>query len=179
MNLIVAMDKNQAIGKNNGLLVHSKKDMEYFKEMTTGKIVVMGMNTYLSLPKKFRPLPNRLNIVVTRNRTVNNDGVLVARSMEELFSILRGMDTNNVFVIGGASIYKELFPYCDKLYITRIMKEFSEAERKAISQKKQPVRRQLKIFRLGKEKELSSNSKCITESKWCKTTLHHARTTVE
>ena len=128
MNLIVAMDKNQAIGKNNGLLVHSKKDMEYFKEMTTGKIVVMGMNTYLSLPKKFRPLPNRLNIVVTRNRTVNNDGVLVARSMEELFSILRGMDTNNVFVIGGASIYKELFPYCDKLYITRIMKEFSEAD---------------------------------------------------
>ena len=57
-------------------------------------------------------------------------------------------------------------------------KEFSEAERKAISQKKQPVR-QLKIFRLGKEKELSSNSKCITESKWCKTTLHHARSTVE
>lgn len=128
MNLIVAMDKNQAIGKNNGLLVHSKKDMEYFKEMTTGKIVVMGMNTYLSLPKKFRPLPNRLNIVITRNRTVNNEGVLVARSMEELFSILRGMDTNNVFVIGGASIYKELFPYCDKLYITRIMKEFSEAD---------------------------------------------------
>ena len=124
MNIIVAMDENRAIGKNNGLLVHLKKDMEYFKKVTTNKIVVMGMNTYLSLPEKFRPLPNRLNIVISRNRTVDNEGVLVARSIDELLSILRGMDTDNVFVIGGASIYKELLPYCDKLYITHIMERF-------------------------------------------------------
>ena len=126
MNIIVAIDQNNAIGKDNGLLVSLKKDMKYFKEKTTGKVVVMGMNTYNSLPPKFRPLPNRLNIVISRNRNVKEDGVIVVRSVAELFNVLEEhhIDTENVFCIGGASIYNLLLPFCNRLYITNIMERF-------------------------------------------------------
>ena len=130
MNLIVAKDQNNGIGRNNGLLVSLKKDMQYFKEKTMGKVVVMGMNTYNSLPTKFRPLPNRLNIVISRNRGVDEDGVIVVKSVDELFKVLgeRHIDESDVFCIGGASIYKLLLPYCDRLYITNIMKKFDDAD---------------------------------------------------
>ena len=130
MNLIVAKDQNNGIGRKNGLLVSLKKDIQYFKEKTMGKVVVMGMNTYNSLPPKFRPLPNRINIVISRNRGVDEDGVIVAMSVDELFKVLeeRHIDESDVFCIGGASIYKLLLPYCNRLYITNISKKFDDAD---------------------------------------------------
>ena len=117
MNLIVAVDENFAIGRNNKLLFHISKDMIYFKKMTTNKIVVMGEKTYLSLPKK--PLQNRTNIVLSQEGNVYC-GAITVKSLEELFEVLKNYNTEDVFVIGGASVYNQLMDYCKNAYITKI-----------------------------------------------------------
>lgn len=122
MNIIVAVDKNFGIGKGNELLAHIKPDLKYFKKITDGNIVVMGYNTYLSLPNG--PLPNRTNIVITR-KDIEINGAIVVHSLEELTEKLRSINTDkDVFIIGGASIYKQMLPFCEKLYITHIFHEF-------------------------------------------------------
>ncbi len=117
MNFIVAVDENYAIGKNGDLIYSLPSDLAYFKKITMGKVVVMGEKTYMSLPR--RPLPNRTNIVMTLS---DNEfaGATTVRSVEELKKELEKYDTNDVFVIGGASIYNLLMDYCDQAYITKI-----------------------------------------------------------
>ena len=118
MKAIVCVDKKWGIGKNNKMLFHLPEDLKFFKEKTWGKTVVMGYNTFLSLPNR-KPLPNRKNIVLSRKKNLKIDGVSVVNSAEELLSILEN-DTSNVFLIGGEIIYKELLNFCDEAYVTRV-----------------------------------------------------------
>ena len=120
MKLIVAADKNWAIGKDNDLLCHLPGDLKYFKERTTGKTVVMGRKTLESLPGG-KPLPKRTNIVLTRDESFEKEGCVIIHSIEEL---LEKYGQEDLMVMGGAEIYTKLLPYCDTCYITEIDKEF-------------------------------------------------------
>lgn len=119
MNLIVAVDNNWGIGRNNDLLASVPGDLKYFKEKTTGNVVVMGRKTLESMPKK-RGLPNRTNIVLTRNRNFSAERCIIVHSEDELANCLTEHKENEVFVIGGESIYKSFYERCDKLYITKL-----------------------------------------------------------
>ena len=114
--IIVAIADNYGIGKNNDLLWHLSNDLKYFKEITTGHTVVMGKNTWESLPKK--PLPNRKNIVITDNPNEKIDGCLMAYSLQDAVDLMDETSLN--FIIGGASIYRQFFPYTQFLYLTRV-----------------------------------------------------------
>ncbi|MBC7498548.1 dihydrofolate reductase [Candidatus Gracilibacteria bacterium] len=103
---ILAMDSSLLIGSKNGLPWHIPEDMKRFKEFTTGGIVVMGRNTYLSLPERFRPLPNRRNIVITRTEI---DGVECYSSIELFISAMQKKTVEQVWLIGGASLYDQFF----------------------------------------------------------------------
>lgn len=119
MNLIAAVDKNWAIGMNNELLVHIPDDLKRFRRMTVGKVVVMGRKTLESFPGG-KPLKERINIVLSKDVTYQPEGVIVAHSMEELFEELKKYKSEDIFVIGGESIYRQLLEQCDTAYITRI-----------------------------------------------------------
>lgn len=118
MNYIVCVDKNWGIGKGGDLLFSLPSDMKFFRETTSGKTVVMGRKTLLSLPGG-RPLKNRRNIVLTRNKDFRCDGAEVVFSVEQLFKII---DKNNgdIFVMGGAEIYNSLYNFCKTAYITKV-----------------------------------------------------------
>lgn len=116
MKLIVAVNRNWAIGKGGKLLYSLPEDLKFFKETTLNKIVVMGRKTLQSLPHQ-QPLKDRHNIIVSRNNIVNND-VTVVHSISELLDL--DIDFDNVFVIGGASIYEKLLPYCNTVYLTMV-----------------------------------------------------------
>ena len=118
MNLIASATLDWGIGYQNDLLYRVSKDMVQFRKKTTGKVVVMGMNTFLSMPNQ-KPLPNRTNIVLAHERSFAPTGVTTVYSLDELFETLRQYDSEQVFVIGGAMLYETLLPYCDKAYITR------------------------------------------------------------
>ena len=118
MKAIVCVDKKWGIGKNNGMLFHLPEDLKFFKEKTWGKTVVMGYNTFLSLPNR-KPLPNRKNIILSRKTDLKIDGAAVVNSSEEMMSIL-GDDTSDVFLMGGEIIYNELLNICDEAYITKV-----------------------------------------------------------
>ena len=120
MNFIVAVSKNYAIGKNNDLLFDLPSDLKYFKEKTINKIVVMGDKTFYSLP--VRPLPKRTTIVLSNNPEFNEKGVIIVRSLEELFKEIKKYPKEDVFVCGGATVYNLLMDYCEKAYITKIDK---------------------------------------------------------
>ena len=123
MNLIVNVDKNWAIGLGSKLLVRIPQDMKYFRSMTTGHVVVMGRKTLESFPES-KPLPNRANIVLTRDQSYQAPGALVVHSMEELKEELKKYPEEEVFVIGGGQIYRELLPLCDKAYVTKVDRAF-------------------------------------------------------
>jgi dihydrofolate reductase len=118
MNLIVAVDKNWGIGKDNKLLVRIPADQKYFREMTTGKVVVMGRKTLESFPNA-APLKDRTNIVLTHDKNYKTDAITV-HSEAELFEELKKYDSEDVFVIGGEMIYRQLLPLCDTAYITKV-----------------------------------------------------------
>lgn len=120
MKLIVAADKNWAIGNEGKLLCHLPGDLKYFKEKTTGKTVVMGRKTLESLPGG-KPLPKRKNIVLTRNQSFAKEGCTVVHSIEELLEKYSGED---VMVIGGGEIYCKVLQYCEGCYVTKIDAEF-------------------------------------------------------
>lgn len=124
MNIILAADKKWAIGKDNDLLIHIPGDLKYLKKMTTGKTVIMGRKTLESLPGG-KPLPNRRNIILTRSKDFKVPGAEVFHSIEDVLQLIKSGDieSNEVFVIGGADIYKQMMPYCDKFYITKIEAE--------------------------------------------------------
>lgn len=119
MKTIVAVDNNWGIGKEGGLLVHLPGDMQYFKEKTTGKVVVMGRTTFESLPGK-KPLKGRVNIVLTRNSDFAPEGCIRCSSMGEVFKVLEGYHMEDVFIIGGADIYRQFSPYCSGHLVTKI-----------------------------------------------------------
>lgn len=130
---VVAVDKNFGIGNNNELLAHIPEDLKNFKKLTTGHTVIMGRKTYDSL--SIKPLPDRANIVVTSN--INNDNILEIRKDGVLYTgldVIKGIliqlssITFDVFIIGGGTIYKELLPYCDKIYLTKIHHSYGNVD---------------------------------------------------
>lgn len=124
MNLIVAVDKNWGIGLNNKLLISIPEDMKFFRETTSGKTVIMGKNTLKSFPNS-RPLKNRVNIVVTHDQSFKVEGATIVHSIEDALNAVKDIDTNDVYIIGGASIYKQMLPYCDVAYVTYIDYEYA------------------------------------------------------
>jgi len=127
ISLIAAIGKNNELGKGNTLLWHLPADMKFFREKTLGHPVIMGRKTFESLG---RPLPNRHNIVITRDKTYLRHGVNVVNSLEEAINSARTSLTENeeVFIIGGAEIYKQAIPIADRLYITHIEAEDENAD---------------------------------------------------
>ena len=119
MNIIVAADKNWAIGKNNKLLVSIPQDMKFFRETTTGKVVVMGRKTLESFPGG-QPLKKRVNIVLTSDKNYHVNGADIVHSIDALLEKLKKYPAEDIYVIGGESIYRQLLPYCDKAYVTKI-----------------------------------------------------------
>jgi len=119
ISMILAVDKNNGLGKNNKLPWHFKEDMKYFRKITWGHTVIMGRKTYESLPSLYRPLPGRKNVVLTANDSyVADKEVKVIKSVEEIKDLCN--DKEECFVIGGASVYKLLLPLAQKLYVTHI-----------------------------------------------------------
>ena len=120
ISIIVAIASNYAIGKDNDLLWHISKDLKRFKQITKDHYIVMGKRTYYSLP--VRPLPNRTSLIITDVADEEIDNCLMAYSIEDAVSKMDSSKEN--FVIGGGSIYKQFMPLANKLYITRVHKEF-------------------------------------------------------
>ena len=117
LSMIVAVDEARAIGKNNRLLWHIAEDLKRFKELTTGHAVIMGENTYHSIG---RPLPNRTNIVVTLNQELVLSGCYVVHSLDDTLTVARTYEHEEIFVMGGASIYRQFLPMIDRLYLTLV-----------------------------------------------------------
>ena len=119
--LIAALSENYVVGSNNMLPWHLPGDLKYFKRITTGKAVIMGRKTYESIG---RPLPNRTNIVISRNPDFRAEGVKVVASLEAAIRIATDVNTRNgvqeVMIIGGASIYEEALPMAERLYLTHV-----------------------------------------------------------
>lgn len=119
MNLIAAVDKNWAIGKDNGLLVSIPADMKFFRETTIGKVVVMGRKTLESFPNGL-PLKNRVNIVLTTDYSYQVKDAVIVHSKEELEEELQKYNSEDIYVIGGESVYRLLLDACDTAHITKI-----------------------------------------------------------
>lgn len=119
MNLIVAVDKNWAIGKENKLLVSIPQDMKFFRETTIGKVVVMGRKTLESFPGG-QPLKQRTNIVLTRDKNFKVKDAIIVHDMNELLEELKKYKDEDIYVIGGESIYRQMLPYCTLAHVTKI-----------------------------------------------------------
>ena len=123
MNLIVAVDNNWAIGRKGKLLVSIPNDMKHFREETTGKVVVFGRKTLDTFPQS-QPLANRTNIILSANKGFSVKGAIVVSSLEALLEELKKYDDEDIYVIGGDSVYKQLLPYCKVAHVTKIDHEF-------------------------------------------------------
>ena len=119
VKLIVAVDSNWAIGKENKLLVSIPQDMKFFRETTNGKVVAMGRKTLESFPGG-QPLKNRVNVVLTTDKNYKVKDTVIVHSVEEMVEELKKYDSEDIYVIGGESIYRQLLPYCTKAYVTKI-----------------------------------------------------------
>lgn len=119
MNLIVAVDKNWAIGCGNKLLVSIPQDMKFFRETTMGKVVVMGRKTLESFPGG-QPLKKRTNIVITGDKNYDVKDAIVVHSIEEALDELKKYNKEDIYVIGGESIYRQMLPYCTLAHVTKI-----------------------------------------------------------
>lgn len=119
-SIIVAVAQNRAIGKNNDLLWHISEDLKRFKQITLGKTVIMGYNTYLSLP--IRPFPKRRNIIIVDDPKICLEGCEMAYSIDEAVA-LADADQEN-FIVGGGSIYQQFLPLSQKFYLTKVLKDF-------------------------------------------------------
>ena len=115
ITLIAAAAENNALGKDNDLLWHLPEDFKRFKQITSGHYIIMGRKTFESFPK---PLPNRTHIIITRQKEYLADGCLVVHSLEEALEI--SPQNEEVFIIGGAQIYKQALPFADKIDLTRV-----------------------------------------------------------
>lgn len=123
MKAILSADRNWGIGNGNKLLVRIPSDMKFFRQTTTGKVVVMGRKTLESFPGG-QPLANRINIVLTGNKDYTAKGAVIVHSKEELLEMLKQYDTEDVYIIGGESVYRMMLPYCDTVLVTKIDRTF-------------------------------------------------------
>ena len=123
MKAILSADKNWGIGYNNKLLVSIPSDMKFFRQTTTGRVVVMGRKTLESFPGGL-PLKNRTNIVLTGNRGYSVKDAIIVHTYDELREELKKYDTDDVYVIGGESVYRMLLPECDTVLVTKIDRAF-------------------------------------------------------
>lgn len=119
MNLIVAVDKNWAIGNKGKLLVSIPGDQRLFREETMGKVIVMGRKTMESLPGG-NPLPGRTNVVLTRKSGYTKKGAVIFHGVQETLDFLKQFPDEDIFIIGGEEIYREFLPYCDTAHVTWI-----------------------------------------------------------
>jgi dihydrofolate reductase len=115
---VVAMDENRVIGRDNYLPWRLPDDMRWFREKTMGKPCIMGRKTYDSLPERFRPLPGRLNIVVTRNSDYQAPGAVVVHSVDD--ALRAAGDAEEVIIVGGGDLFRRLMPEVDRLYLTQV-----------------------------------------------------------
>lgn len=119
MRLIAAVDKSWGLGKDGKLLFSIPEDMKFFREQTKGKVLVMGRSTLESFPGG-RPLPARLNIVLSRQQDLKIPGTIVCSGLKQLKEVLKSFHSEDVMVIGGGSVYGQLYPYCEEAYITKM-----------------------------------------------------------
>ena len=126
VSLIVAASGNGVIGKDNDLIWHLPKDMKFFKDTTMGHHVIMGRKNFESIPHKFRPLPNRTNVIITRQSDYKAEGSIVVNSVEESLKVAKSNGENEAFIIGGGQIYKLALEanLIDRIYLTRIHHSF-------------------------------------------------------
>ena len=120
LSIIVAVAQNLAIGKDNDLIWHLSDDLKRFKSLTSGHAVIMGRNTWNSLPR--RPLPKRRNIVVTHDRDFCDEGAVIAHSIQQAIQFVA--DEDEAFIMGGASLYRQFLPFVNKLYVTWVYRDF-------------------------------------------------------
>lgn len=123
MNLIVAVDNNWAIGNKNQLLVRIPNDHKHFREETTGKVVVLGRKTLETFPQGL-PLKNRTNIILSKDTKYQVKDAIVVHSIEELLKELAKYNDEDIYIIGGDSVYKQMLPYCDVAHVTKIDHEY-------------------------------------------------------
>jgi dihydrofolate reductase len=121
--LIAAVAHNRVIGQNNRLLWHLPGDLHHFRETTRGNPVIMGRRTWESLPEKYRPLPGRLNVVVSGNPDYSAPGAVLSGSLAS--ALEKAGDGHEIFVIGGAGLYRQALPLAGRLHLTEIAEEFS------------------------------------------------------
>lgn len=121
ISLLVAMGQNNVIGYENDMPWYLPKDLQYFKEKTTGKTIIMGRKTFESIG---RPLPNRTNIVLTRKENDFPEEVKVIHHINEIKQIAEDNPTEELFVIGGGHVYEQVLPFADRLYVTEIKESF-------------------------------------------------------
>ena len=124
LSIIVATGKKNEIGKDNGMLWHLPAELRRFKELTTGHTIIMGRKTYQSLPKG--ALPNRTNIVLTKDKNFKAPGCSVYSSLDE--ALLKLLNEEEVFIIGGKNVYEQTLPIADRLYLTRVHADFPDAD---------------------------------------------------
>lgn len=124
MRLIAAVDSNWAIGYQDKLLVSIPADQKYFRQQTIDKVVVLGRKTLKTFPNGM-PLKGRTNIVLTKNKDMKVPGAIVVNSIDELLKELEKYPSDDIYIIGGETVYKQMLPYCDIAEITKIDKKFS------------------------------------------------------
>ena len=125
ISAIVAVDENWGIGFNGQLLEHIPEDMKFFKKITTSNVVIMGRKTWDSLPKK--PLPDRTNIIISNRGNLPLENGTIRLSLDDLLLGIADFE-DDVFVIGGGSIYNQLLPLCDRVYVTKIHKAYKNVD---------------------------------------------------
>ena len=125
---VVAVDKNWGIGNDGNLLFHISEDLKNFRRLTEGKTVILGRKTLQTFPKA-APLKNRRNIILSRDESYSVEGAEVCRSVEEVTELLKNEDTDNVVVIGGESIYRQMLSLCDTAIVTKIDAEAQASDK--------------------------------------------------
>lgn len=127
MKIIVAVDKNWAIGKNGDLLLRIDEDLKRFREITTGNVIILGRKTLETFPNK-KPLVDRINIIVTRNSVYKNEEAVVCKSIEEAVEESKKYVDKDIFVVGGGQIYNQMIDICDTAIVTKIDYAFENAD---------------------------------------------------
>lgn len=129
MKLIACVNNDWAIGKDNHLLYHIREDMKFFKNMTMNNIVIMGRKTLESLPHPEKGLPNRTNIIISKNLNLDvNPNFITVHDLDSLLTTIETMESDKIFVIGGTSIYNLLLQFCDTAYITKVNDNIPDAD---------------------------------------------------
>lgn len=156
MILIFAVDNNWNIGLNGGMLTEIREDLKRFKSITEGNIVIMGRRTLEAIPGQ-NPLPGRVNVLVTRSTEYRDKGFHIIDDLNNLYSLLKELNPDNkmeVFVTGGGNVVSQLMPYCNKAYITKILRSFPNADTSIPNLDKEDDWKIVKESKIYKENDL-------------------------